>query len=305
MSLEVSDAASNRNEQIENAARAIGRSQQRRAVFSAIHHGKRAIKTVSTIAKSTNLTNKQVLDAAKPLVKKQVIQQEKLGGRTAYRKRSFLQAHKREVLRLAGNPKKLVQYPTKRNVGGKRPELIILQANGAEAEQITVDDISSFKKVKSVASDGYLPQAVSEKEFKEGIQIILGEPGQFTDWGGEKNDLLSTRFRLGKRRRTVAFAFKGPGKKGPLTPGKMGKNGDQIQRLFQSSADVFLLQYWREIEESVLDQMRPLAMAKSLMDRKKVWFGIIDGIDSHRIYQAYHDKFVCSTNQLSRRKRGR
>jgi hypothetical protein len=291
MPLQVSDSASNCNEQLDNAARAIGGSIQKQKVFLAIHHGKREIKSVSAIAKTTQLTNKQVLNAAKALVNKRLITQEKRDGVTAYRKNAFLQVHKAKVLRLAGNPKELAQYPTKRNFAARASRTIVLKTRGAIAVQVTIDDIDTFSKVRNVSNDGPLPQTVSEAAFKKGLQAILGEPGRFTDWGGERNDLLSTRLRLMGKRRNVAFAFKGPGTKGALTPGKMGKNGDQIQRLFQSTADVFLLQYWREIGESVLDQMRPLAMAKSLMDGKQVWYGIIDGVDSNRIYVSYRNKF--------------
>ena len=45
--------------------------------------------------------------------------------------------------------------------------------------------------------------------------------------------------------------LKGKGKKGPLTPAKMGKHGDQIQRLFESTADIFFVQYWDNIGERV------------------------------------------------------
>src|SRR6266852_1195312 len=38
-----------------------------------------------------------------------------------------------------------------------------------------------------------------------------------------------------------------PATTGPLVPGKMGKNGDQIQRLFGSPAQVFFVQYEEEI----------------------------------------------------------
>ncbi len=75
-------------------------------------------------------------------------------------------------------------------------------------------------------------------------------------------------------------------------PGKMGKNGDQIQRLFESTADVFIIQYGEEIRESVIDQMQQLAVAKSAMTGKMVLFGVIDGADSNRLLEAYKSRFV-------------
>ena len=91
-----------------------------------------------------------------------------------------------------------------------------------------------------------------EKKFKDGVAAVLNERGSFQDWGGELRDLSSTRLRIKGKRRTAAFAFKGPGKTGRLTPGKMGKHGDQIQRLAKCPAEVFIVQYWAEIDDSVL-----------------------------------------------------
>lgn len=71
----------------------------------------------------------------------------------------------------------------------------------------------------------------------------------------------------------------------------MGKNGDQIRRLFQSTAEVFLVQFWEEIDESILDEMKPHALMKSVADGKKIWFGVIDGYDSNRLYLAFSKAF--------------
>lgn len=295
MTIQVSDSASNRNEQIENAAKAIGKSDHKRKVFEAIHYHKKAVKTVSEIMERTNLTRVQVLKAGGELVRKKIgIDQNRVNGEVGYAKSDFLQQHRSEILGLAGNKKKLEKYPTKRNPRQVMIATIEVPVSTADVVQITVDDIGNFKKVDAVSATEHLPSNVSENAFKKGIQAILGEGGKFTDWGGEKNDLLSTRLRLGGKRKTVAFAFKGPGTKGSLTPGKMGKNGDQIQRMFQSTADVFILQYWREIEESVLDQMKALATAKSATSGQRVWFGMIDGYDSRRIYEAYSKHFASS-----------
>ena len=111
------------------------------------------------------------------------------------------------------------------------------------------------------------------------------------DWGGEKNDLFTTRLVIDGKRLSTAMAFKGRGTTGKLTPGKLGKNGDQIQRLFQSSANVFLVQYYGQIDESVLDQMTELAKAKSGSTGQKILFGVIDKADTTRIMNAYPKVF--------------
>jgi hypothetical protein len=71
----------------------------------------------------------------------------------------------------------------------------------------------------------------------------------------------------------------------------MGKNGDQIQNLFASPGEVFLLQYWRQIGAPVVEQMEVFAKIKSLSDGRKVFFGIIDGTDSVRLMEAYRNFF--------------
>jgi hypothetical protein len=131
-----------------------------------------------------------------------------------------------------------------------------------------------------------------EAAFKRGFQKVVGEQGTFKDWGGEKNDLLTTHMRIKTKRIATAVAFKGPGLKGKLTPAKMGRNGDQIQRLFDSEADLFLLQYWDQVDESVYQQMRVQALARSIArGGARVTYGVIEGIDSARLIEAYPKEF--------------
>jgi hypothetical protein len=78
---------------------------------------------------------------------------------------------------------------------------------------------------------------------------------------------------------------------GKLTPGKMGKNGDQIQRLMKCPADVFIVQYWAEIDDSVLDQLRQFAQLKSFLENCQIRYGVIDGVDSTRLIQGYPRAF--------------
>lgn len=288
----VSDARSSPNDQIAHAAKAIGRSPQRTAVFKAIYHGKKRAKTVEEIHKTTGLSRKRVLEEGRKLAKNLLVTQTKKDGDTAYEKDSFYDAQKAKILSLARDPQKLARFPTKTTprLAGGAPIIIRIPRQHICAQHITVDDIDSFSKIRKQHNSDK-PTPMLEAKFKEGIKRILNERGRFRDWGGERNDLLTTRLRLRGKRRATAFAFKGRGRQGKLTPGAMGKNGDQIQRLFSSPAQVFLVQYWNQIDESVLQQMAEFAKAKSAVEAKEIYYGIIDGQDSNRILRAYSSAF--------------
>jgi hypothetical protein len=205
----------------------------------------------------------------------------------------FYAEHKNLVLRLAENKKKLAALPTKVNPGGRSiPQTVTMKvpAKSYDVSDITVDDIQSFSKVKRIA-DGQPMLPIAEEQFKRGVKKLLGQQGKFTDWGGEKNDLFTTKVRVNGKRLPSAFAFKGKGKRGILKPKDFGKNGDQIQRLFQSDARLFLLQYWNQLDQTVYEQMRSFAIAKSAITGEKIYFGIIDGDDTQRLKLAYPNQF--------------
>jgi hypothetical protein len=293
MPSQVSDARSNKEEQIVYAAEAIGQSKDRAAVFEAICFGKAKTKSVSEIVQRTGLSRKRVLEEARKLVNKHVVDQTTKNGETAYVKDGFLAAHRGQVLRLATNRKARQAVPTKRTRSRAKGDIIFKQtvpARWVRTRRVTIDDIDSFRRIQSVTAAG-ATQQISEQRFKKGLQAVVGDKGKFMDWGGEKSDLWTTRLRIGGRRWTAALALKGPGLKQKLTPARMGKNGDQIQRLFTSSADVFLVQHWREIEESVVVQLQTFAQVKSLATGNQILFGIIDGEDSARLITAYPKEF--------------
>jgi hypothetical protein len=218
-----------------------------------------------------------------------IVNQIKIDGKTAYEKDVFIATNKNKILALAGNPKKLKEYPTKYNqkpsVGGSRPIRVIVQGAKVQITPVTCDDFDQFsnaKKIKFAAG-----RIISEKVFKAGILRLVGDKGNFQDWGGEKNDLYTTKLRFKGQRRPVAFAFKGPGTQGTLTPKKLGKNGDQIQRLFLSAAEIFIVQYHSQIDESVIEQMVAFATMNSVREGKRIWYGVIDGDDTNRLVAAY------------------
>ena len=130
-----------------------------------------------------------------------------------------------------------------------------------------------------------------EATFKLGMQKVINEPFTQPDWGGEKGDLYSTRLRLQGKRTPTAFAFKGPGTTGPLTPAKMGKRGDQIANMFELDARIFFVQYWGQIDPATPNHMRAFAEFKASRRGQTIWYGTIDGDDSARLIAAYPAQF--------------
>jgi hypothetical protein len=291
MSIDVTDTRSNAQDQIAHAARVIGSSDRCRKVFSAIYQGKKKIKTISEIVKMTSLDRMTVLQKAGKLSNLDIIKKTKVGKELAYEKYPFYTENKNKVLRLAGNKEALEKFPTKTNPNIRGATVTVsFSKKMIDAKQITIDDIDSFAKVKDL-TPSQSPGPIDEKKFKEGIQKILGEQGTFQDWGGETDDLFSTRLLINGERKSVAFGFKGKGTTGVLTPKKMGKNADQIQRLFRTPADVFLVQYWDRIDKSIIEQLKNFSAAKSAYEGRRIYYGIIDGQDTARILTAYADCF--------------
>jgi len=154
--------------------------------------------------------------------------------------------------------------------------------------EVHVSQIDSFANVEMVqerltrASLAPLKN-ISEKEIKSVFAEIIDEPTVPKDWGGEASDLFSSRVLLDGRRISTAFLLKGPAKFHPMTPADLGKNGDQIGRLFDEPADLLVLQHCHEVTSPVRKQMRAYAQQMGRPRR----FCIIDGYDTIRILRAY------------------
>jgi len=293
MPLIVSDPRSNYNDQIAHAVNVLGHASQRIAVFKVIYLGKKRIKTVNEIAQTTGLKRMRVLQEAKFLADNLIIKPIRVAGLLAYEKDSFYSAQKKKILRYVQDPIAFSDMPTKirPQIGRQKNIVIRLPRGRVQVRAITIDDIDSFRRVSQIRIETEDYIAMQESRFKCGIARILGEHGIFRDWGGERNDLYTNKLRISGRRLPVAFAFKGKGTRGVLTPKKMGKNGDQIQRLFKTPASVFIVQYWGQIHESIIEQMAEFAKAKSALEGSLIFYGIIDGDDSHRLIKAYSGAF--------------
>lgn len=287
----VSDARSNANDQIAHAANVLKKSANLRKMFEAICRGGKKPKTVAQLMQSTRLGNVRVLQLGGKLADQQLVHKTKVGKFTAYEKDRFFAANRARIIRYATNPGKLKALPTKTSPKGVNggPLRIIVQGGKVQIGEVTCDDLDQFAAVKKIKTAP--AQAISESAFKDGIKKLIGEGGKFQDWGGEPNDLFTSKVRYKAKRLSVAFAFKGPGTKGILTPGKLGKNGDQIQRLFLSPADIFIVQYHSQIGQAVIEQMKAFATINSLREGKKVLYGVIDGDDTNRLLTAYPKHF--------------
>ena len=97
MAQAVSDSLSNTNEQIEQAAKAIGRSIERRRVFEAIYFGKQRVKTATSISQKTGISQKRVTMAGKHFADREMIESIRQNGATAYRKIDFFHTHKAAI----------------------------------------------------------------------------------------------------------------------------------------------------------------------------------------------------------------
>jgi hypothetical protein len=306
----VSEFPATAPEQIDHFAKLLSKSEQRRKVFWEIYRGQsKDAKTADEIGKRVHLESKRVLEIATPLAANQLFEKTKRDGLTAYRKDPAINTVKQKILRLATNKAKLEAHVTSRQPKISLGEIRVkidrkLLSVFVDVKPITIDEIDNFSKVRSLkhskVPNKLDPKRLPEKVFKYGTANILGNKGKFTDWGGEKGDLYSSHLRIKGKRYATAIGFKGPATTGTLTPGKMGHNGDQIQRLYDSDAQVFLVQYEGPIAESVSQQLKGLAVNKSVQDRRTVFYGTIPLEDSYRLRIKYAKEFNKAAKKKSK-----
>jgi len=160
-----------------------------------------------------------------------------------------------------------------------------LSTDDAHLWPASVDQFAEvdFRKRLS-ASDLNVLRDVPEQSIKESFADILGEPDVPNDWGGEQFDLWSTdRLTVNGEPLRTAFMFKGPAKFSPMTIAALGKNGDQIDRLAQTAADLMVVQHCHSIRAPVLNMLK--AYATNPRDPKR--YMTIDGYSTIRILRHF------------------
>ena len=126
-------------------------------------------------------------------------------------------------------------------------------------------------------------KSIPEKTIKSSIAEILHEGNLSMVCGGEKSDLYTCNLSVNGRFMPTAFLFKGPAKFSEMKMSHLGKNGDQIDRLFSEPADLLILQHCHTISTAVRSTMR--AFASRVYDLRH--FTVIDGYDTVRLLKAY------------------
>jgi hypothetical protein len=160
-----------------------------------------------------------------------------------------------------------------------------------EAIRISIDDIDSFQKVKSISPHEVrtqVPLKLPESQIKQAFADILGEPFISKDWGGELADLFSTHLIYQGKRLAVGFLLKGPGiKSTTLTINRLGKNGDQIVRLTSINLDLYTVQFVGTISQAVVEHLEAQVKQAAQKARQSRYYCVIDGTDTIRLLRAY------------------
>jgi hypothetical protein len=124
---------------------------------------------------------------------------------------------------------------------------------------------------------------IPEKKIKQAFAEIISESEVPNDWGGEQFDLWSTVISVEGQRLRTAIAFKGPARFRPMTIASLGRNGDQIDRLAQTAADLMVVQHCHTITAPVVNMLK--AYASNFRNPKR--YMLIDGLDTIRILRHF------------------
>ncbi|WP_050494757.1 hypothetical protein [Streptomyces griseus] len=147
-------------------------------------------------------------------------------------------------------------------------------------------DISQFNGIDFTSpfteAEGEVVLRVPEDVVKHAFAELIGESYVPKDWGGERSDLYTSRVFVRGRQVSAAWLFKGPGHPRAMDVKALGKNGDQIDRLFTEPAELLVLQHCHQIKPSVVGMMDAYAHDA----RRPRSYMIIDGADTGRILRS-------------------
>jgi hypothetical protein len=149
--------------------------------------------------------------------------------------------------------------------------------------RVYLEDISEFQAASEICDADTLPHLkqgrvdISEDDIQASLEQLLSVPFHRKDWGGETNDLYTSNVHLKNRRAAAAFLLKGKGLRAPeMQIAHCGKNGDQILRLSESPARLFVVQYVGPISDAVIKDIAD-KVSRMRKDGVDAYYCIIDG----------------------------
>jgi hypothetical protein len=160
-------------------------------------------------------------------------------------------------------------------------------------DRLYIEDIDSFQKVRDVnpamvssfLNNGYLNR--SEDQVQLALEQILGVSFHKKDSAVELNDLFTANILVNGARRATAFLLKGPGiGKKEMTIADCGHNGDQVVRLFDTPADLFVVQYVGPVSDFLIKDVQGKT-AQLQSKGRTAHFLVMDGQDTARVLKAY------------------
>ncbi len=189
-------------------------------------------------------------------------------------------------------------FPTKRvrwiidSTSGITEEFVVRTFRNAplvrtRVRRVYLDDLDSFTLVRAVKKTevtNRVPLDVPERVVKKLLCEVLGVFPIPKDWGGERSDLMADVSYKG-RIIPAAFMLKGNGTPGRLTVSKCGKNGDQIVRLIEEPARLFVVQHVDAIDSNVA-KLLGIAVG-SVVRTEQLYYCLVDGIETARLFEAY------------------
>lgn len=167
-----------------------------------------------------------------------------------------------------------------------RPQAQLTDAG--RAVQLCVEEVDSFALVKhTMATEIPDVSEMLESDVKRMFAEIIGEPFVPKDSGSEKSDLFTSRLIYEGSRLNAAFLLKGRSVRGVMRIKDLGDSGNQVLRLLQEPADVYVVQHVNAISTDVIKHLRDQCRLKAQEESRDIYFCVIDGTDTARILRAY------------------
>ncbi len=151
-----------------------------------------------------------------------------------------------------------------------------------ESVEISCWQIDQFRPYRDVDVTGVtLLLMVHEREIKDRLNLLLGQHESANDWGGEDDDIFAT-CTLNGNELPIAMMLKGRSVPRPMRLKDAGSNSDQVLRIAEAPAVIFVVQHVHKITEPVRRQLR-LNIEALRARGHEAYCAFIDGFQTYKL----------------------